>query len=212
MRNLFSKKIMSLPFLNTKFRSKVFESKKILKFNCQMITKNYLRFFLLFIFFFVLTEGIKISLSTNNKSLELEVEVEIYDVDVIERKSSLNVKVKLRNQTQSYPTLRVLISGGGYAEFYCLSSGYYYEGESGNIEWAMKSFGEFFPFDFYRIKFWIQQIYQRNNSHTLRFEDVSVLSKSTRGRIYPSEDSDKLSELWFTEDDSGRLPKIQLKF
>jgi hypothetical protein len=145
--------------------------------------------------------------------IESEIEVEIYEIDVVNGEALINIKVRLRNETLSYPTIVFLISGGGFAEFPCYKTTYpdqYYEGQSGKINWKIRSFGEFFPYDFYQLHFWIQQIWRRNDSETLSFEEKANVSESTCGRIYPSENSEILLESWYTIDDLAYVPKYVL--
>lgn len=157
---------------------------------------------------FTVIDGALAQSPSKENRIDCEVEVEIFDLNVSSRNSTVVIKVSLRNETLSYPTVKVLISGGGSAEFYCgssISENEYY-GESNATAWRLVSFGEFFPFDFYYLEFWVQQVYIRNDSDTPRFEDKVVLSTASSGRVFPSYNADALKALWYTSDDLGHLP------
>lgn len=148
----------------------------------------------------------------DNDKIKCVLEIEVKDIDEGSRKALINIKARLENETCSFPTVILLVSGGNqWPEFYCGSRGgfqtEYYEGESGEIWWQMQSGGEMYPFDFYELRFWVQQIYRREGSETVRFEDQAIVDNRTYGRLFPEVDPDVLYSKWSSMDDMKTLPQ-----
>lgn len=142
----------------------------------------------------------------DNNSFKARIDVVVHDLNVKTGNATISIDVSLFNETSSFPTVLVIISGGGTIELNCGSTDYGYDGKINGIEWKTKAVGDFYPYDYYILNFWIQQVYVRNGSDTLRFEDNILLDSNSSGRIILN-DYSRLEVNWKTVDQFGTLAR-----